>query len=69
MMESILVKVSFNPDETVLEKSSQMLTKLDDVKCLHDIVGLIKSFDVSGDIGAISVSTEPCGHECSGQHN
>jgi hypothetical protein len=46
-MKGIFIKVAFRSDENVLEKSAQVLAKLNDVKNLHDMVGLIECGHIS----------------------
>jgi hypothetical protein len=63
MMKGILIKISFCPNEKMLEEPAQVFAELQDVVYFHLLVGFIEGVDISCEVGAITVASEPCGHE------
>ncbi len=63
MVKRILVKVALCPYEQMLEEACEVFAELEDVVDFHGGAGLVEGVDIPCEIGAVSVSAEPCGHE------
>lgn len=62
-MKCVLVKIAFSPNEQMLEETAEMLTELENVINFHGVIRLVKVIDIPGEISAVSLPAEPCGHE------
>lgn len=63
MMKRILIKIPLRPNKHMIEESSNMLPKLKHIKHLHRKGCLVELTNVSCEVRAVTVSTQPGWHE------
>ena len=68
-MQSILVEVAFRTNEHMLEKATEMFSKLNAIIKLHAPSGFVERLDVSQAVGTKTIAAEECRHVAGGEEN